>query len=309
MKIVYFVSSKYPYETAIYPGVGPRYARMFGWPIGTFEQMAETDCDIGVIDNRTLPGDHPLIEAFLAQSTRRFPIFFKLSDPDMPTYTHATARYAFEKKDAAGVHYLSIYDLEGPLREFAQTLKRSRILHLPFPYDRTREIDMRFDGRRRRVFLSGAYGRELYPLRSLLRRQRRKNPLLRLAVSNLPHPGYPESGKPRRHEITFERFIGHAAQFTHFFLCSSRYRVELMKFSECAYAGCVPIGEASNSLRNEVGDCFVTYSGRAFQLLKEVTGDRDAMLKRATEYRRIMRVLRDPARLIAKFEKEIAAVL
>ena len=309
MKIVYFVSSKYPYDTVIYPGVGPHYARMFGWPVATFEQMADTDCDAGVIDNRTLPADHAFIDGFLARSTRRFPLFFKLSDPDMPTYAHETARYVFDKKDAAGVHYISIYDLEGPLREFARTLKRSRVLHLRFPYDRSREIGTPFEHRRRRVLLSGAYGRELYPLRSLLRRQRRTNPLLRLAVSNLAHPGYPESGQPRRHDITFARFIEHAARFTHFFLCPSRYRVELMKFSECAYAGCVPIGEAPNSLRDEVGDCFVTYSGHALQLVKELTQDRDAMLARATEYRRIMRVLRDPVRLVARFEEEIATVL
>ena len=155
MKIVYFVSRNYPYETAIYPGVGPRYARMFGWPVAPIDEIGAIECDAAIVDNRMLEADRLAVDRFLAQGAPRFPLFFKLSDPDMPKQTNANARYALGKRDVSGVHYISIYDLAGPLREFAESLTRSKVLRLPFPYDSSQDVERGFANRRRRVFLSG----------------------------------------------------------------------------------------------------------------------------------------------------------
>jgi hypothetical protein len=309
MNIVYFLSPRHPYETVIYSGVGPRYAQIFGWPTASLETIAKADCDIGIIDNRLMNTDLDLIDVFLAQRQRRFPIFFKLSDPDMPTYREEVTRYIFRQANVPGVHYISIYDPEGPLQDFMATLSRSHVLRLPFPYDAKQEVECEFDDRRRAVFLSGsADPRPLYPLRSRLRRQIWVNPLLRLVVTDLPHPGYPERGEAPRHDLVFERFVRRAAQYSHFFLCPTRYRSELMKFVECAYAGCVPIGEAPNSLKDHVGRCFISYSGHPMQLFKSVMSTRGEMQARAAEYRSIVRTLRDPARLVASFKEQILDV-
>lgn len=309
MKIVYFISRDYPYETVIYSGVGPRYARMFGWPTAPIDEIAATECDAAIIDNRTLEADREAIDRFLTQSNPPFPVFFKLSDPEMPKQTNAAARYVIGKGDAPGVHYVSMYDPAGPLRDFTASLRRSKILRLPFPYDRSQEIQRSFENRRRGVFLSGAYGRQLYPLRTKLRWQRRLYPLLWPLVHDLAHPGYPEQMKKPRHTILFERFIAHAAQFTHFLLCPSRYRVELMKFVECAYAGCVPFGEPADSLKDAVTHCFVPYEGSPLRLVRDLMADRQDMQALADEYRRVMREQRDPARLAASLQEQIRAKL
>jgi hypothetical protein len=309
MKIVYFISREYPYDTAIYSGVGPRYARMFGWPTAPIDEIAAAECDVAIIDNRTLEKDRRAIDRFLSGGAPRFPIMFKLSDPEMPRQSNASARYVLGKQDVPGVHYVSIYDPAGPLRDFAASLTRSKVLRLPFPYDGSQDVERGFADRRRRVFLSGGYGRDLYPLRTKLRRQRLFNPLARWLVHDLAHPGYPENAKKPRHTIMFDRYIAYAAQFTHFFLCPSRYRVELMKFVECANAGSVPIGEPPDSLKDHVGHCFIAYSGRAAELRRAVGADTQDMQARAAEYRRIMRALRDPARLTASLEEQMRTAL
>ena len=310
MKIVYFISSSFPYETLIYPGVGPRFARSFGWSIESIRSIRDATCDVGIIDGRLTTEDFGHIDAFLAASPKRtFPIFFRLSDPEMPTYDQADDRYVFLKKDLPGVHYVSLYDPEGPVLDFVRSLKRSRVVRLPYPYDESRQIDRDFDKRQRRVFLSGAKRRKLYPLRHSLHRKRRWNPLAWLVVSKLRHPGYPDCGQPQRHPIVHERYIDHAAGFTHFFLCPSRYRVELMKYVECGYAGSVPIGEPPNSLAKHVRHCFLPYSGKTMELVSAISARRQEMTEMAAEYRRIIRALRDPSVLNAALEDQIRAIL
>ncbi|MGA2800844.1 MAG: hypothetical protein ABSE97_00500 [Verrucomicrobiota bacterium] len=310
MKIVYFISSNFPYETVIYSGIGPRFARSFGWPTEPISSIRDVTCDVGLIDGRLMEGDFGQIDAFLAASPKRaFPIFFRLSDPEMPTCDHEWNSYVFRKKDLPGVHYVSIYDPEGSVLDFVRSLKRSRVVRLPYPYDASKQIDRDFALRKRRVFLSGAQSRKLYPLRHGLRRKRRWNPLARLAVSELRHPGYPDIGERQRHDVVHERYIDHAAGFTHFFLCPSRYRVELMKYIECGYAGCVPIGDPPNSLKDHVRHCFLSYSGRTMELLKAIAAGRREMMEMAAEYRRIMRAMRDPTKLNASLEDQIRAIL
>ncbi len=75
----------------------------------------------------------------------------------------------FVQKDLPGVHYFSIYDPEGPLLDFVRSLKRSRVVRLPYPYDASKQIDRDFALRKRRILLSGAQSRKLYPLRYSLR--------------------------------------------------------------------------------------------------------------------------------------------
>jgi hypothetical protein len=309
VRIVYFVSPTFDFGTVIYPGVGPRYAQSFGWPTAPIDALSRTPCDVAVIDNRLTDADRAHLDRELAVPERSFPVFFKLSDPDAPNYRDEATRYIFRQRDAPGIHYLSIYDPEGPLHDFVASLRRSKVLRLPFPYDASREIERDFASRRRRVLLSGAQSRECYPLRYALHRRRRFDPLLRLAVSELPHPGYADIGQRLRHNLVFEAFVEHAAKFSHFFLCPSRYRVELMKYVECAYAGSVPIGELPKSLAGELRDGFIVYSGRARDLIKALAADPREMAERAASYRAVMRKLRDPATLLSTFEARIRAGL
>lgn len=310
MRITYFISSSFPYDTVIYPGVGPRFAAALGLPSEPIGAIGQANCDAGIIDGRLTAEDLQQLDAFLAGwSPGKFPIFFRISDPLMPTYQGEADRYIMRQKDVPGVHYVSLYDPAGPLLEFTRSLARSKVVRLPFPYDAGRKVERDFASRRRRILLSGARSRDLYPLRHAMHRRRRWNPLVRLAVSELRHPGYPESAQRLRHNLLHERYVEHAAGFTHFFLGPSRFRVELMKFVECAYAGCVPIGVPANSLKEHVRHCFWNTSGKTRELWKALRVDRQEMFEMASEYRRTMQRLRDPAKLLTELEAQLRDLL
>ncbi|MBW8909712.1 MAG: hypothetical protein JF620_11960 [Mesorhizobium sp.] len=302
MRIVYFYSDTHPYEKAIYPGVGPAFARPLGWETRPISGLDDGNFDAGVVDNRLEDGDLTRLKRYLALPAEgRSAIFFRVSDPDMPDSTNPNTRFIFDCADIGGVHYATTYDPEGAFLAFTRRLKASRIIRLPYAYDSSREVDFPLSGRSRRLFLSGSNSSTLYPTRYGLRRKRRWSPLLRYLVYDLKHPGYPEHGKAPGHDITHDRFVALAARFTHFFLCGARFNVELMKYVECAYAGSVPVGVPANSLSMAAKKCFRPYTARTFDLIGDLRQPIGKLAERAAAYRTAMRELRSPAKVIDDF--------
>lgn len=310
MRIIYFCSDVHPYEKAIYPGVGPAFARPLGWEVRPISGLDGGGFDVGVVDNRLEQADVARLGRYLQLPAKsRPPIFFRISDPDMPETDNPNVRFIFDCADLAGVHYATTYDPEGPFLAFTRRLKSSGVARLPFAYDSAREIGRPLPGRSRRLFLSGANSRELYPVRYALRRRRRGSPLLRYLIHDLKHPGYPEEGKPPRHDITHDRFVALAARFTHFFLCGTRFNVELMKYVECAYAGSVPVGVPANSLSAAAKRCFRPHTARSWDLLRDLREPVSGLETRAATYRNAMRELRSPARVVGEFIAQASAIV
>jgi hypothetical protein len=274
--------------------------------VETVERLAETVCDFGIIDNRLETNDLPIIESFLARPQRqRFPVSFRLSDTDQPRSKSPGIRFILGKANTPGVHFVLTYEPKGPMLEFIETLTVSGIARLPYPYERGREVDRDMADRRRRVFMSGANLTRLYPLRVSLRKRRKWNPILWWMVSDLKHPGYPERGKTLTHDIVGDRYVNHASGFSHFFLCPTVYEVELSRYVECAYAGCVPIGQAPTSLHPSIDQYLVPSTGQARELVRTLTKDGAELRERAAGYRSLMRTLRDPAKLASDLEDQI----
>jgi len=216
MRVAYFSSDTHPYHLAIYPGVGPAFARPLGWPALPLSQLASGACDVAVVDNRLEAPDVALLEALLERpAAERPPIFFRISDPDMPRSDNANVRFIFRQANRPGVHFATTYDPAGPFLDFVRSLSQSKVVPLPYAYDATRELNLGLAGRSRRIFLSGARNKALYPLRHKIRRQSKWSPLGRLMVFDLRHPGYPEAA-PLRHNVTHERFIAMATRFAFF---------------------------------------------------------------------------------------------
>jgi hypothetical protein len=309
LRVIYFHSDTHPYDKAIYPGVGPAFARPLSWEARPISQIGQGDCEVAIVDNRLEPGDVERLKKHLAVPASRRPLlFFRVSDPDMPETTNPCVRFIFDCADHPGVHYATTYDPEGPFLAFVTTLKVSRVVHLPYPYDSSREVEVRLAGRRRKIFLSGSNSKTLYPMRYALRRKRSRFPWLRPFLFDLKHPGYPENGKPPRHDITHACFVSLASQFTHFFLCGALHNVELMKYVECAYAGCVPVGVPATSLKATTGPYFRPYTARGFDLVRDVFQAMPVLEERAAGYRAVMRELRSPARIIRDLTAEIRGI-
>jgi len=310
VKKVFFVSREFPFHLVIYPGSGPEFGRSYGWPIATVDEIGEQDADALVIENRLRESDVSRLDRFLAEPARRRPpLFLKVSDPEMPLSNDVGVRWILAQRDRPGVHFLSVYEPRGPLADALRGLRVSRVVRAPYPYERRREVDRAVAERRRRLFLSGARSRRLYPSRSALVRRRAWNPILRAAVARLRHPGYPDLGATPRHDVVREKYVDLAARHTHFFLDPSRYGVELMKYVECAYAGCVPLGELPTSLEPIAGGAFVRWNGSTLSLLRELRGSSEGMRAAAQRYRETMRAARDPRVLDAEVDRQLAIVL
>ena len=185
MKKVFFASRRFPFHLVIYPGSGPGFGRAYGWPVETIDEIGTADFDVAIVENRLMEEDIAAIEAYLAGSKQKKPVCFKMSDPEMPRSRDPGVRYILGKADEPNVHYLSVYDPAGPLADFFAGLRRSRILRAPFPYEPDREIRVPIAERSRRVFLSGARHRRVYPLREGLYRRVAWNPWARRLVDRL----------------------------------------------------------------------------------------------------------------------------
>lgn len=309
MKKVFFVSRLFPFHLVIYPGSGPGFGRAYGWPVEAIDDIGTVDFDIAIIENRLTEADIAVLDRYLANPRGRGAVLFKMSDPEMPRSRNAGVRFILGKADAPGVHYVSVYEPAGPLAEFFAALRRSRVVTAPFPYEPQREIHTPIGERARRVFLSGARNRRIYPFRESLYRRTGWNPLARRFVDRLGHPGYPDTGRPARHDIVGERYVERAAGSTHFFLDPSRYRVELMKYLECAYAGSVPIGALASTLPRAAAENFVVSECRAADLRRAVTMPPEELEALAGRYRNAMRGARDPKTLDAMLDGQIDAAL
>jgi hypothetical protein len=306
---VFFVSRHFPFRLVIYPGSGPAFGKAYGWPVEPIDDIATTDFDIAIIENRLVEDDVAALEAFFAGRQPGKPVFFKVSDPEMPRSRDPGVRYIFGKADHAGVHYVSVYRPAGPVAEFFARLRRSRVVLAPFPYEPEREIDAPIAQRTRRVFLSGARHRRVYPLRERLYRRAAWNPLARQFIDRLDHPGYPDTGKAARHDIVRERYVARAAASTHFFLDPSRYRIELMKYLECAYSGSVPIGLPAAALPQAARENFIESECRTADLRRAVGMPIDEMEVITGAYRNAMRVSRNARTLNAALDGQIDAIL
>lgn len=307
MRKVFFVSRAFPWDRVIYPGSGPPFGEAYGWPVRRVDELDATPCDVAIVENRLDAADVAHLDRFLARpADRRPPLLFKWSDPEMPRARDAGVRFLLGKADHPGVHYLSVYEPAGPLRDLAAGLRRSRVLRAPFPYDVRREVDVPLEDRARRLFLAGKHDARLYPARARWVRRRRLDPLARLLVARLPHPGYPDLGRPARHDVLGPRFVPYAARHTHFFVDGSRHGVELMKYVECAYAGCVPLGDVPGSLASVVGADLVRSPSGVLALLAALRRPLDGLRDVAARYRAALRAARDPARLDAALDAALA---
>jgi hypothetical protein len=104
------------------------------------------------------------------------------------------------------------------------------------------------------------------------------------------------------------KFVDRAARHTHFFLDGSRYGVELMRYSECAYAGCAPLGEVPSSLEAFAPAEFLRSRGSVRDLWRAVLTPLEETARAADAWRAAMRSARDPARLDAALEAQIGGI-
>ena len=271
--VTLIVSSVLDHSLLIARDHGPRYAESLGIPWAPTTELPDL-ADAAVIIESTINSEEEVAAVRRALERHSAPILLKIVDPYWSSTTRrpmpwqrdrrsAFARLVEDYCNRPNVGILSVYQ---PAEWLADIVARKNptLLVLPYPYLEELERPLTaeaFQHRKRKVILSGSTGIQKYPQRHWLRWKARLWGNYRRYVDVLLHPGYPNTGDSLRHQVISDAYVEFLSGYQYMFLCGSRAGLEFLKYSECAYAGCVPVGIAPASLPDAATKQFISVPG------------------------------------------------
>lgn len=305
MQTLYVVSSGFPYRALIARDAGPGFAADYQWQTVALEELRDHNPDVTVVDNRLRCSDLDILKTCIAGSKSIFVL--KICDPYWEhAQHHFWYKFAAEMIDHERVHYLLNYqpaEITGLLWSKA---RRSRFIFAPYVYDASNEVLLQHETRQRALLFSGALSSSLYPLRAQMRRTARYYPPLRIVTKTLPHPGYPDlSGRTAQHGIVGDAYLNYLSGFRFAAICSSRCRLEFLKYREFAYAGVVPVGNMPSTLLDCPTEAYLPWRRNFIALTNTLLAMRDSEA-RAQKFRAFMRERRDAATMRQQVNHELA---
>lgn len=293
------------------PDSGPDYGEAMG-----FEMVQLKDADwnasrLWMIDLRLVEEEFRVVE----EAIRKNPdttFLLRMVDPYWESaIDKINTTIVFRHITTPNVGYVSGYQPEEATALLAEACQaQGKLFVCPNAYDRRREVDLdeNWFRRRRKVALAGAQDPNLYTYRAFFRRKIRSDFRWWGKVATLPHPGYADIGQAKSEPVKGDAFIAWMAGYQTCFLCPGRCGFEFLKYRECAYAGCAPLGAAPKTMSPDVARQIVPLDWTDY------AGKRDAFLRmppeelyqRAKAYREGFARDRDPARLRKKLCTEVA---
>lgn len=296
--VSYVVSDKFDYNKMICDDAGPLYAQRHRWRLAELKELSNLDDSIVVIDNRVEPSEFAILEEYIQQHGSR-PIYFKLIDVYWRSIEQPYYRFLFKIARHRNVRFLCPYVPAKITQLLCEISGQSdACVVVPYAYDSARELPSEAH-RANRIAISGALG-TAYPLRWRVHLATRRSFRTAGKVAKLRHPNYPDIGQVGVHSITGDRYIAHLAKFRFMLTTGAADREEFLKYSECGYAGCLPVGEVPQSFSEALAGCVMQIDATlpiAGQLSAIVRMSADEWQDRSTRYRKLLRVERDPERL------------
>lgn len=306
------LSGECDYGRLLVPDCGPFYSNALGIEsvvIGKADWSAGT---VWIIDTRLSEEEIVTVADAIRQNpATRFLVY--VVDPYWENAAKtAQLHFAFRSAAIPNVGYLSPYQPEEVVDFLADgALSRKAFFTSPYAYNRENEVDFErtWMGRRRGMALAGIPNPTVYPYRSFIHRKRLYDLRLWRKVGMLRHPGYPDLGMTLSHDRVGPSFIEWLAAYESCYLCPSRCHLEFLKYRECAYAGCCPVGAAPGTMSPELAGLIVLLDWQDYRAKRNRwLGMSSAELKeRAQGYREAMRKERDPASLRSQLMKKLAA--
>jgi len=247
MKKVLILSNHFDYDRMITYDAGPGYARGMEWESAYLRDLDHQGDAITIIDNRLTEEECFQMEAAILHQQHRC-FVLKIVDPYREECSsHWYYKFLFRVGALPNVLFLSPYQPTELVHDLDEMTSRRKLIVIPYPFQERFAIQPSMAHRRHQIIFSGNDGRNLYPERVKFLRRVRRHPLLRWTTQVLRHPGYPDVGHTPVHHLIGPRYIQHLSQFRFMFLSPSRCGLEFLKYSECAYARCVPVGVPPNS--------------------------------------------------------------
>lgn len=253
---IYIVSEALDYDKLICNDAGPAYARSMGWTSISLKELKNVDSKyIYIVDNRISEQETlELSQLFINNPTVKF--ILKIVDPFLENFDHFYYLWTCKMITLENVRLLSVYECK-ELTSFISKVSIKPIIYAPYPYDQNKEISLKnLNARSNKIIISGSVNSQVYPFRSSIWLKSRKS-LSRFLFSVLKHPGYPEiHNQDFTHNYVKDNFIKYLSNYKHMLLCGSRCDIELLKFHECAYAGCLPVGNSPSIFPEEIKNLF-----------------------------------------------------
>ena len=247
-KVAYLVSSCLDYDLLICGDAGPSVAHEYGWSLARREDLDLHRFDAVIIDNRHHDATELIrLRALILDRPSQL-FLLRVVDPCLHHQRDNWYIFLREMLDRPNVHFITPYTLTGFSALLSSLNPRKWFIHSPYTYDCGQELPIEHISRRSGILVSGARSSIMYPIRFGAQRIAAALPSSITGFYLLGHPGYLDISQKRKHNTIGKSFTKYIAGYTAAFSCSSTYRMELMKFREIAYAGCIPVGDLPFSL-------------------------------------------------------------
>lgn len=270
MKKIYLLSDSFDYTKMICADAGPDYADNMLWSKDYLKNISQYQEHINIIDTRISYAECEQLKQYI--KTHKNTIFLlTVTDPyreHLYKWKDSYYQFLFDLKNTENVFYLSKYLPTELVKEIDQSTNYKKVIFIPYPFVDHYQINQLFSQRERKILLSGAMETKLYPYRYKFWEATLSNhiinrlwysptPFIREHIHLLNHPDYPDIGAKLRHDIIGEKYINYLSQFMFMFISPTRCSIELLKYSECAYAKCVPVGKTPTSFSPAMKEPFL----------------------------------------------------
>lgn len=247
-EIRYLLSEQFPYEKTIAADAGPSYARRQAWTTHPLSELrALVPHGPVVVDNRATESEMAEVVRG-ATALPCHPIYVKVVDPHWECIRQPYYQWLLKLSRLSNVCFVGPYQPTRFTQMLSELSHAEAYLNIPYGYESAKELPLALPARRKFLVFSGATHAEYYPERAALLNALRRHWWSARAVTILPHPGYPDVGQAARHNITGDHYLTFLAAHRFMYLEPSRDGLEFLKYSECAYAGCVPTGRPASTL-------------------------------------------------------------
>ena len=287
---------------------GPEYAKSLLLACAGVSSLRESASgDALLIDNNLTAGEVAIVQEVIER--QQAPVLLKVVDPywvrgNYGRHKSAYAALVETHCRMTNVAILSPYQPSEWLKMVVEKFN-PKLLVLPYPYVAEAEQPLEltsFSARLDRALLSGALSGRKYPRRARVYRLRYLMPRYRRNFDLLEHPGYPNIGEARRHNLIFDDFVRFISGYKYFFVDPSRADLEFLKYTECAYAGCLPVGTPATSLP-AAAQQLVLETSRFLRSMRQPAASRNSgHFEAALAYRAIMSKSRNSGEIRARLE-------
>ena len=311
-QITYLLSEKFAYETTIHADAGPAYARRQGWtaaPLAKFREAVPHGPTL--IDNRVTVEEAADISRQLP-ALARHPVYIKVVDPYWEHIRDPYYQWLLSITKFPNVCFIGPYHATGLTALICKLSRPDAYVHLPYAYETEKELPLDTGGRSKFLVFSGAAHPDFYPERSAMLHALHRHWWASRRVNVLPHPGYPDAGQVVRHSLTGDRFLDFLAVHRFMYLEPSRDSLEFLKYSECAYAGCLPVGRAPDAFPAELRELILPLESTNLRqdLHRLSVMPHSACVDAARTYREQLKRHRDPRALnlalVAHWQRQLA---